>query len=874
MSAGGKEVGRISIRVLPDTDDFRKILEGKLKAIEDGIRVKVKVVPDMDGFREKVRAETEGFGDVEIGVDLDAAGAKAHMSALVAELKARAGRGVDINVGVDRNLIANGISSFASSLSNAGNNAGSASNSFMGLTRTGWLVAAVFVAAAPAIGLVAGLLAGLPSLLTAAIAPMGAVALGLDGIKQAADAAGIMSEGKKGKQGPGGILKELQGSVSEVFQTGLTPVFEQFTRMLPMLKAGFGEVAQGVVNMAQGFANLMTAPAVMNQLQSTFANIGGFLTQLTPTLTSFTQTFITLGQIGSANFGKLVAPLQTFAMQFEQMINKVSASGVLDKAFTGLSETLGSLLNLFTRLFESGLEAMGQLGGPLSNMVNGLGDALIAMMPALTSFSSLIANTLGAIGTAIAPAITAVTPALTQFMNLLSADIAQGLSNMAPILTQIATALGDTMLTAINALLPILPSLLSTFQQMSVALSGSLAQVLPQLATAFSQMLVAIVPLIPQFQQLLLQGLIPSIPAFTQLAVSMVPLVQGFADLVTNAGPLLLILVQVAAGMLTLGASLASGVIGSIQEVGNAFDTITNKVSEFSNQVQIHVNKALAVFVAFPGQVMGVLAGLGESLYNAGAKAIQRFVDGIKSVNVVGAVSGVLGTVMSLIPHSPAKEGPFSGSGWTSIYTGGQAVGQAFNDGLKDGFQGVVQQATSLLQQVQQAVSQGVVPPDLKKNLQQELKAIGVEYDQLKVARDNATDPASKKSITEQMKQLQTLRDELRLQSDQLGYGDKYGDKNGTDVNQLGQQANKMIDIVKGFGQANLSQFENDIGISGHGAIPQLADQGLSWLSGMLSKAISGGMGGGTTINVGSVDEALTADRTIKNREALQYNRR
>jgi hypothetical protein len=73
---------------------------------------------------------------------------------------------------------------------------------------------------------------------------------------------------------------------------------------------------------------------------------------------------------------------------------------------------------------------------------------------------------------------------------------------------------------------------------------------------------------------------------------------------------------------------------------------------------------------------------------------------------------------------------------------------------------------------------------------------------------------------------------------------------------------------------ANANQFMSDVGMSGSGAIPTIAGLGLDWATGMLGKAISGGMGGGTQIHVNSVDEALAAKQTIDNRKALQYKTR
>nr|WP_241033877.1 hypothetical protein [Mycobacteroides chelonae] len=60
-AAGSREVGRVSVRVVPDTDGFRRALKRQLEAITKGLEAKVNVDPDVKGFRQKVSAATKGM---------------------------------------------------------------------------------------------------------------------------------------------------------------------------------------------------------------------------------------------------------------------------------------------------------------------------------------------------------------------------------------------------------------------------------------------------------------------------------------------------------------------------------------------------------------------------------------------------------------------------------------------------------------------------------------------------------------------------------------------------------------------------------------------------------------------------------------------
>lgn len=79
-SPGGREVGRVSIRVVPDTSKFREQLKRQLSNMED---VKVGIDIDGNGLREKVQAEAKKAAagvkaEVKLDVDQKSVGQFAH----------------------------------------------------------------------------------------------------------------------------------------------------------------------------------------------------------------------------------------------------------------------------------------------------------------------------------------------------------------------------------------------------------------------------------------------------------------------------------------------------------------------------------------------------------------------------------------------------------------------------------------------------------------------------------------------------------------------------------------------------------------------------------------------------------------------------
>lgn len=106
---------------------------------------------------------------------------------------------------------------------------------------------------------------------------------------------------------------------------------------------------------------------------------------------------------------------------------------------------------------------------------------------------------------------------------------------------------------------------------------------------------------------------------------------------------------------------------------GQAKDAAVTKLSSMVEWVK-----------SLPGKIISALGNVGKMLYDSGASIIQGLIDGIKSMvgRVTGAVGDLLSKARDLLPFSPAKEGPFSGKGWT-LYSG-RSIPQAFAQGVDD----------------------------------------------------------------------------------------------------------------------------------------------------------------------------------------------
>ena len=108
------------------------------------------------------------------------------------------------------------------------------------------------------------------------------------------------------------------------------------------------------------------------------------------------------------------------------------------------------------------------------------------------------------------------------------------------------------------------------------------------------------------------------------------------------------------------------------------------------------INGAVNFVRRLPGRALSALGNIGSKLYNSGKAMIDGFKDGIVNAfnNAVNAVKNGLSRIRNFFPFSPAKEGPFSGKGYT-IYSG-QALTEDFAKGMSMAESDVVRQAEAI----------------------------------------------------------------------------------------------------------------------------------------------------------------------------------
>jgi len=454
---GGDEVGRVSIRVVPDTDGFRRRLESALDSAEAGLEVTIPVNFDVDTAGLRTQLEALELSSITIPVDLDLDTAafrtrlealenshvtipvdldlrdEARINAVLARLNNRSirintrlngvnqaiarltaldaiirrldGRTININVDVDGAAAAAQIAAIETALVGVRASLGTirsgggafgrnsalisgAAQFVLLMVQAGALALALSVAGAAvtaAWGAASTAILAIPPALMLLAAPIAAVATGMDGIKRAAQT--IKPE-----------FDRMRSAVAATFERHMVPVFRTLTGLLPTLTTGLQNSARALSFLAQSMANMLTSAPGLALISKTFENINFALLQMHPGLESVVQGFLLLGAQTSI-FDALVKAVNTFGEEFRNSVIDVIADGTLDRAMSGLGESLAALSRGFASLVENGLRVFAsaapgvnkfldsltnffnrfnwdRLGSAVGNVFRGLGETL------------------------------------------------------------------------------------------------------------------------------------------------------------------------------------------------------------------------------------------------------------------------------------------------------------------------------------------------------------------------------------------------------------------------------------------------------------------------------------------------------------------
>lgn len=523
----------------------------------------------------------------------------------------------------------------------------------------------------------------------------------------------------------GGLAETFKNWATRISESGqLKEMIESAIAALKDMGAVIGNVfgiIRTVLDAATGSGEGLFA--TMRQVTDTILNL---LTSADgkQALTTFFQALKTIAdalmpiftEIGFALFNTIVPAFEALAPAIASGLSALApAITPLAEALAAMGPVIGALAQQFSQLLVKAIQALEPvivaLAPVVTDMINllgqTLGGVLVALTPLLLTLAQILSQVLAAGLEAITPLIPIIVSALSEMATVLSGTLAAAL----PTLVEVARTLGGAMVQAITTLVPMLPQIVAAWAQ----LFTTLVPLLPMLAKLAAEVLPSVIAILPTLLPLLISlaqmwveiaaSLLPVISTIVQFLIpalqsilnvvnsvvgNVVPLVQGMFDFFSGTIGFFVKLIRGDfAGAWESAKQAVAGAFhvieGIVKTVGSillapiriAIDTVTgvfrNAGGDFGNAIRSAIN-------AIP-QFLGNLGGM---LVEAGKSLIRGFIEGIGSMvgAAVNKVSGLVQSVRDFFPFSPAKEGPFSGRGYT-LYSG-RALAEDFATGIRE----------------------------------------------------------------------------------------------------------------------------------------------------------------------------------------------
>lgn len=333
-----------------------------------------------------------------------------------------------------------------------------------------------------------------------------------------------------------------------------------------------------------------------------------------------------------------------------------SAASLAFEAIKGGEGVFATLSTVGSLASEGGVLA--SVFGAVSSAIGGVGTSLLALV-----------GSIPVIGW-IAVAIAAVTGVVIYLWNT-NEDFRNAVIG---IWNSICTTVGGAIDSIVNFFTTTLPTAFTQFVQFVQGIPAAVGQFIQELPAmvlyALTYAVVFLFGLGAQLAQLAVQ--IGS--DFVQNIINFftVDLPAAFAQFVLFVAT---IPDQVQTALATLLANVALWALDMAAKASEAADGFLQGVTD-------GFNAALEFVKSIPDEIKSFFSNAGDWLVNSGKALLDGFARGIRNAvdTVTRAASDALSSVRKLFPFSPAKKGPFSGSGYTTY--SGKALMKDFARGI------------------------------------------------------------------------------------------------------------------------------------------------------------------------------------------------
>lgn len=523
----------------------------------------------------------------------------------------------------------------------------------------------------------------------------------------------------------------------ENFITGLGRDDVDFSQLTEQLLTSIGAVA---TNVAPRVAQI--GEGIIQAFPTVLAGLG---TVLAPILSEALATAWNIAVQALAGLGIHLPEIDSSQIcSAFQAIPDVASSvvGVVRSAFEavpGIFDTVvstvgGAISTIISTVAPFATYFAAQMLPSVVSFASGLVSAFAAIWPALAQFGQTVMNIGAAIMPVLQNAFALIIPLIGQAISLvmqlfsaLSPLISQVAAALMPALTAIGTALANLAAAVLPGLAAAVQVVFSVIQmlmpviQTVLSVVGSIVSVV---VTVVSQVIAAVVNAAAVVASVIsailsvVSGLVAAVATFIGSILAVVggcvstvaALVAGVVNTVVSAiGSLVSSVLSAISGLVSGIASFFQSIVSTMSNAASsAYSAVTGAFNSMVGAVSGAVGNLMNVVSGIPGQIMGFFAGAGSWLVDSGRSIINGLVSGIQSAigGAVDAVSGAVSKIRSFFPFSPAKQGPFSGHGYTTF--SGKALMEGWAEGIGGGTGTVVSAITGAMETAQGMLATGL----------------------------------------------------------------------------------------------------------------------------------------------------------------------
>ncbi|MFJ6622338.1 hypothetical protein ACIQOW_32750 [Kitasatospora sp. NPDC091335] len=663
---GGKEAGRVHVRVLPDTSDFRRKLKDYLEMLEKYTKLSVKLDLDTTGVNARLRELTHDR-NVRVNVVADTGEAAARIAALTRERRARVSADADtapaearlraftgrrwrlaVNVhlargGFDRiksglrelgsgvaeaarnfgRLFTLSIEQTASALQGIGSGIASAAQGTLGIA-AGFAQSAA--AALPLLVLVTAIASwvtvvasGLIAVLALAALPV--LPLGLAALAAAGDMKTLGDKAEEAMQKASAALKPATAAMRHEFGGAVKDVTAWFKQAEPVLKSFFDSGAQFVRPMVKSILDFtdvlfpkltaaMNSPgmkAFTDALPAALVGIGA----------SLGDFFLVLAN-GGDRLKALLPPLNGLLDAFLQGIASLAVQFSPEIA-ASISWFAGTLREFF-QVFKDNAEATAAMMRLVDLSLRAL---VLGFDITMTAWNALAVAAVAA-WHAVQAAWDGLTAATSAAWSAVTSWTASTWSSVTSTVSSAASAVGSAVSSAWSA---VTSWTSSAWSSVTSTVSSAASSVASAVSTAWNNV------------SSWTSSAWGSVTSWTSSAWSSV------TSTVSSAAS------SVGSAVSTAWHNVQSWTSSAWN---SCVSTVTSAWSNIASGVSSGIGTVVSYVSSLPGKILGAIGDLGSLLFDKGKSAIQGLVNGMKSISVGGVVSGIISSLNPFKAAAPA----------------------------------------------------------------------------------------------------------------------------------------------------------------------------------------------------------------------------